>query len=88
MSHEPTLEERVRQLEDRNRRVEKDKAWETSWTRRLSIAVVTYLTIVAYLHYVIHNGDPWVNALVPVIGFFLSTLTVSQLKRFWIGRRS
>lgn len=82
-----TIEERLAQLEARNKRVEADKAWETSLTRRLSIMVLTYLTVVAYLHFVVHIS-PWVNALVPVIGFFLSTLTVSALKRRWIDRRT
>jgi hypothetical protein len=80
-----SLEERVERLETRNRRVEADKAWETSITRRLSIMALTYLVVVAYLSWVVHI-DPWINALVPVIGFFLSTLTVSRLKKFWLGR--
>ena len=77
------LEERVKKLEERNRRVEADKAWETSWARKLSIMILTYIVIVLYLNFVI-KIDPWVNALVPVIGFFLSTLTVSLLKSIWL----
>lgn len=49
--------------------------------------VLTYLTIVAYLYFVIHI-DPWLNALVPVTGFFLSTLTVSYLKDIWTNNRT
>lgn len=81
----PSLEERISTLESRNTRVEADKAWETSWVRRGAIMALTYLTVVAYLHFVIHI-DPWLNALVPVIGFFLSTLTVSLLKRVWLQK--
>jgi Flp pilus assembly protein TadB len=77
----------VEQLEARNRRVEADKGWETSWTRRLSIMLLTYLTVVFYLRFVVHIS-PWVNALVPVIGFFLSTLTVSLLKERWQRRNT
>lgn len=83
---EPSLEERIIALEVRNARVEADKAWETSWLRRVSIMLLTYLTVVAYLHFVIHVS-PWLNALVPVIGFLLSTLTVSLLKRTWLRKR-
>ncbi len=36
-----TLEQRVQELEARNKRVEADKAWETSWARRVAIAVLT-----------------------------------------------
>ncbi len=87
MAQKNNLEERVAKLEVRNRRVEADKGWETSWTRRLSIMLLTYLTVVFYLHFVIHI-NPWINALVPVIAFFLSTLTVSQLKKRWLRRNN
>jgi hypothetical protein len=80
-----TLEERVAQLEARNRRVEADKAWETSWTRRIAIMLLIYLIVVFYLHFVVHI-DPWINAFVPVIGYSLSTLTISELKRRFTGR--
>ena len=82
-----TIENRIAALEARNKRVESDKAWETSWTRKIAIMVLTYLTIVAYLYFVIHI-DPWLNALVPVTGFFLSTLTISYLKNIWTSNRS
>lgn len=36
-----SLEKRLKTIEERNRRVETEKAWETSVTRRLSIAVLT-----------------------------------------------
>lgn len=80
------LIKRIEQLESRNRRVENDKAWETSWARRISIMVLTYIVVVMYLTFVVHI-DPWINALVPVIGFFLSTLTISLLKKAWINKR-
>lgn len=83
----PPLRKRVELLEARNRRVEADKAWETSWQRRAAIMVLTYLVVVFYLQFVVHI-NPWINALVPVIGFFLSTLTVSLLKKEWLTRRS
>ncbi|MDB5170032.1 MAG: hypothetical protein JWN82_428 [Candidatus Saccharibacteria bacterium] len=79
-----TIEERLTVIEARNGRVESDKAWETSWTRRLSIMALTYIVVVFYLKFVVHI-DPWINALVPVIGFLLSTLTVSFLKKRWIA---
>jgi hypothetical protein len=77
------LEARIEKLEARNKRVEADKAWETSWTRRIAIAALTYLVVCAYLGLVIHI-NPWLNALVPVVGFLLSTLTISYLKSVWL----
>jgi hypothetical protein len=80
------LEERIAKLEDRNRRVEADKRWETSWLRRLSIMLLTYLTVVFYMHFVLQI-NPWVNALVPVIGYTLSTFTIGFLKQWWLSRQ-
>ena len=37
-----SLEERVQNIEERNNRVELDKAWEVSWTRRVFIAVAIH----------------------------------------------
>lgn len=82
-----SIEKRLAAIEARNQRVENDKAWETSWTRRVSIMVLTYLIVVAYLHFVVHI-EPWINALVPVIGFLLSTLTVSFIKDQWLKEHS
>jgi hypothetical protein len=81
------LEKRIEKLEARNYRVEGDKAWETSLFRRTSVMILTYLVVVIYLRFVVHI-DPWVNALVPVIGFGVSTLTLSLLKQEWLKRRS
>ena len=87
MSENLTLEERVAKLEARNRRVEGDKGWETSWTRRLAIMLLTYLTTVFYLRFVLHVS-PWVNSLASVIGYLVSTLSVGRLKRHWLNRRT
>lgn len=81
------IEERITAIEQRNKQVEADKAWETSWTRRLSIMTLTYIVVACYLYFVVHI-DPWINALVPVMGFFLSTLTVRLVKRAWTERQA
>ena len=81
-----SLEKRIEEIENRNKRVGSDKAWETSWTRKLSIAILTYLFVVAYLYFVI-KIDPWLNALVPVVGYLLSNITISFLKKQWIKKR-
>lgn len=75
--------QRIEKLEARNKRVEADKAWETSWMRRGAIMILTYVVVVAYLQFVVRI-NPWINALVPVLGFTLSTLTISALKNWWI----
>lgn len=76
------LEERVAKIEARNKKVEADKAWETSWTRKGLIALFTYLAISLYMKFVL-GIDPWINAIVPTVGFLLSTLTLSWFKELW-----
>lgn len=78
-----TLEQRIERIEGRNRKVEADKAWEGSLVRKALIAVFTYVVIGLFL-VVIGVVKPWVNAIVPTIGFMLSTLTMPFFKRMWI----
>ena len=87
MKDQDQLLKRIENVEARNKRVEADKAWETSWTRRIAIMALTYIVVATYLKVVIHI-NPWLNALVPVCGFFLSTLTISLLKTYWINRNT
>lgn len=77
------LEERVAGIEERNHKVEIDKVWETSWSRRILLAAFTYLAISFYLQ-AIEIQRPWLNAIVPSIGFLLSTLTLPFFKNLWI----
>ena len=76
------LEERVIKIEERNKKVEMDKAWETSWTRKLLLMVFTYLAIALYLKYIV-GINPWVNAIVPTVGFLLSTLSLPWFRKLW-----
>jgi len=76
------IEQRLRVIEERNARVEKDKAWEVSLTRRVSISLLTYL--VALVGFVsIGSSRPFLDATIPVIGFILSVQSLPILKRWW-----
>jgi len=77
------MQEEIQSLKARNARVEADKAWETSKTRRIIIAVITYLIVALFL-LLIQAPHPYWNALVPVAGFVFSTLTLSFFKKKWI----
>jgi len=79
------MEEEIEKIKERNEKVERNKAWETSKTRRLIIAVMTYIIIVIFL-FLINAPKPWFNALVPTLGFILSTLTIPIFKKYWIKR--
>lgn len=73
----------LEKIKRRNIRVESDKAWETSWTRRIIIAIITYVTISIFLLY-IKAENPFVIALIPAIGYVLSTFSMPVFKKFWI----
>lgn len=82
----PTTEERLEALEARNRRVEADKGWETSLERRAAILVLTYIVVSIFLT-IIGTPHAWVSAIVPSLGFLLSTLTITVLKQNWLKRK-
>lgn len=76
------LQKEVEQIKRRNERVEIDKAWETSWIRKLFLILFTYISISLYM-WIIGVIDPWLNAVIPSIGFLLSTLTLPFIKKYW-----
>jgi len=77
------LEEKIRQIEERNKKVEMDKAWETSMTRRFLLLLFTYLVIGFYLQ-AINIPRPWLNSIVPAVAFMLSTLTLPFFRGLWL----
>ena len=80
------LESRVSDIEKRNKRVEEDKSWETSWLRKVLIIVLTYIFAVLYLK-IADTTNPFLGAVVPTVGFFLSTQTLGIIKNFWLRRK-
>ena len=42
------LEEKIIKIEERNKRVKLDKAWETTWTRKICIMILTYIVVITY----------------------------------------
>ena len=77
------LEKEIILIKERNKRVELDKKWETSWTRKICIMILTYIVVIIY-SYVIRNIDNiFLSSLVPVIGFTLSTLSLKLVRKIW-----
>ena len=77
------LEQEIIKIKERNKKVETDKAWETSWTRKICIMILTYIVVIIY-SYVIRNIDNiFLSSLVPVIGFTLSTLSLRLVRKIW-----
>ncbi len=82
------LEKEIKEIKERNKRVEKDKAWETSWTRRICIMVLTYVVVIIYSYVIRKTDSIFLSSLVPVIGFTLSTLSLGIIRRIWDNKKS
>jgi hypothetical protein len=84
---EKDLEKEIAAIKARNKKVETDKAWETSWTRRVCIMVLTYAVVVLYSYTISQISNIWLSSLVPVIGFTLSTLSLGLVRKLWEKHR-
>ncbi len=80
------IENEIKNIKARNARVELDKKWETSWTRRLCICVLTYIVVVIYSFTIQQVSNVFLSSLVPVIGFTLSTLSLGFVRKIWERR--
>ena len=78
-----SLETEIKGIRQRNKRVEADKAWETSLMRKLLITVLTYAVIVIFFFFA-GLPKPFVNSIVPSLAFVLSTMTVPFFKKIWL----
>ena len=80
------LKKEIEQIKERNARVELDKKWETSFTRRFCICVLTYIVVVIYTYLTTKVTNVFLSSVVPVIGFFLSTLSLKYVRKVWEKR--
>ena len=83
---EKELKKEIEKIKERNKKVEKDKAWETSLTRKICIAVLTYLVVITYSYLISNVSNIFLTSLVPVIGFLLSTLSLKLIRNIWEKR--
>lgn len=77
------LEKEIEKIKERNKKVELDKAWETSWIRRIWIMILTYIVVIIYSYLVRNYDNIFLSSLVPVIGFSLSTLSLKFIRKIW-----
>ena len=77
------LENKIENIKQRNKRVELDKKWETSLTRKLCICILTYIVVIIYSYMVRNYDNIFLSSLVPVIGFTLSTLSLRYIRKIW-----
>jgi hypothetical protein len=79
------IEKELQNIKERNARVEADKAWEMSLCRKGLVLATTYI-VVSLVLYSLGTPDFYLGAIIPTIGFFLSTLTFSFIKHWWVAR--
>lgn len=77
------VEQEINNIKKRNKRVELDKKWETSWTRKICICILTYAVVIAYSYLVRIYNNIFLSSLVPVIGFIFSTLSLRLIRKIW-----
>lgn len=77
------IEEEIKKILSRNKRVELDKKWETSWTRKIVIMILTYIVVIIYSYVIKEYDNIFLSSLVPVIGFTLSTLSLKIVRKIW-----
>lgn len=87
---ENSLDGALAAIQQRNRKVESQKAWETSKTRRTFIACVTYTTAYIYMAFGLGESadDAFMHAFVPTGGYLLSTFSLPLIRDAWMRRHT
>jgi len=50
------------------------------------IAIATYMLVVLIM-FTLGVQKPFINAIIPAVGYMLSTLSISIVKEWWIEKR-
>lgn len=66
-------------IKEKNRRIEANKAWETSTTRAFMVVFITYFVMILVMH-ALKVENLFVSAIIPTLCFLLSTLSVGSIK--------
>ena len=74
------IEKEIEKIKQRNKKVELDKSWETSLTRKVCIMILTYIVVLIYSYITKSISNIFISSLIPVIGFFLSTLSLKLIR--------
>ena len=80
------IEKEINEIKERNKKVELNKAWETSLIRRICIMLLTYIVVVLYSFSTDKINNIFLSSLVPVIWFALSNLSLNAVRKIWEGK--
>lgn len=75
------LEQKINIIKQRNKRVELDKKWETSGTRKICICILTYIVVVVYSYIVRNYDNIFLSSLVPVIRIHIIYFVIKIYKK-------
>lgn len=76
-------EKEILKINERNKKVELDKKWETSMTRKICIMLLTYVVVVLYSYIIKKYDNIFLSSFVPVIGFLFSTFSLKYIRKLW-----
>ncbi|RJO60116.1 hypothetical protein C4544_07205 [candidate division WS5 bacterium] len=79
------IEKEITEIKNRNKKVEADKAWETSLFRKVLITFFTYI-ITAIVFYFIGVENYLLSAIIPTTGYFVSIQSLPFIKNWWIDK--
>ena len=79
------IKKEISLIKERNKKVEADKAWETSTLRIVSIVIMTYI-VTAIVFYFIGIKNFLLSAFIPTVGFYLSTQSLPFIKKRWVNK--
>ncbi|MEI6266991.1 MAG: hypothetical protein WCP14_03830 [bacterium] len=80
------IEKEIIEIKARNKRVDGDKAWERSKFRIIIVSLLTYIVVVIVFN-LIGVESYLLSALIPTIGYILSTFTIPVVKKWWLKNR-
>lgn len=75
------LEKEIENIKERNKKVELDKSWETSWTRKICIMILTYIVVIIYSYLIRKYDNILLSSLVPVIRIYIIYIILKIYKK-------
>jgi hypothetical protein len=79
-------EQEIKRIITRDKQRDAEEAWESSITRKVSIAIVTYIVLVPIM-FALDITKPFASAVIPAVAYLLSVLGLEFIKKIWIKRK-
>ena len=72
----------ITEILERNQKVELDKKWELSLTRKIFIALIIYFFSVLFLA-IIKTENFFKASIIPTSGYLFSTFSLNPIRSIW-----